>query len=150
MDSTRSKARKCEATKSRAERAEGEVERGTRHKMPKSRAEGAATTYKESTTEASVRFFTTRKRGSAERKRPKRSFRDFGGMRATRHRRVKNREFKIKMVVGDGTSRRFHPSSKFSCKQLISNRKCRIWLVLLLPKLPPSNGNFCHFKPRLW
>ena len=48
-----------DSTKSRAKRAEGEVERGTRHKMPKSRAEGAATTYKESTTEANVRFFVS-------------------------------------------------------------------------------------------
>ena len=33
----------------------------------------------------------------------------------------KNREFKKEMVVGDGTPRLFHSSSKNGCNQLISN-----------------------------
>ena len=83
MDSTRSEARKCEA--------------------PKSRAEGAATTYKGSTTEASVKVFYPAKRGSKTRQKTKPQVSVLMPGSAQRGgSRVKNRDFKIKMVVGDG------------------------------------------------
>ena len=103
MDSTRSKATKCVqrswthevdfATKSRAERAEGEVERGNhlqrihdRGKHKVFHAKRGSKTRQKTKPQVSVLMPGSAQRGAS---------------------RVKNREFKIKMVVGDG----FEPSN---------------------------------------